>query len=183
MEEGQLFVDYYEVLQVSSNADTDTIRRVFRYLAKKCHPDLPAGGDAERFRRILKAHKILTNPEKRAAYDLQYQDYWDHKWKVVRQAGEGKLANDREIRERILTLLYVQRRTDARHPGLGDMELSRMLRMPLEFLDFDLWYLRTKGLVERLESGLLAISVDGVDHLEQSGMHPNEDRLLEAHNP
>ena len=183
MTEDHLFVDYYDVLQVSPNADTDTIRRVFRYLAKKCHPDLPAGGDAERFRQILKAHSILTNPEKRAEYDLQYQEYWDRKWKLVRQAEDGSLATSREARERILTLLYVQRRTNTRHPGLGDMELSQMLRVPLEFIEFDLWYLRTKGLLERLETGLLAISVSGVDYIEQNSLRPSEDRLLEAHNP
>ncbi len=184
MAEDQTFTDYYDILQVSSNADTDTIRRIFRHLAKKCHPDLPSGGNPEQFQRILKAHQVLTDPEKRAAYDLRYQEYWDRKWQILKQAGNGGLTGDnKEIRERILTVLYVQRRTDMRHPGLGDMELAQMIRMPVEFLDFDLWYLRNRGLVERLETGLLAISVDGVDHVEQSSLHLTPDRLLEAKNP
>ena len=184
MVEDYLFIDYYDVLQVNQNADTDTIRKVFRYLAKKCHPDSSGGGNPELFRQIVKAHNILINPEKRAAYDIRYQEYWDRKWNIVREAANGTTTrNNREIRDRLLTLLYVQRRTDMNHPGLGDMALSRMLNLPMEFLEFDLWYLRQKGLLERLETGLLAISVDGVDYLESSSLHPSENRLLEANNP
>jgi curved DNA-binding protein CbpA len=183
MAEDPIFVDYYDVLQVSPNADVDTIRRIFRHLAKKCHPDLPGGGNPEQFLQILKAHELLTDTEKRSAYDLRYQEYWDRKWQILRQAGDDRITeNNKELRERILTLLYVQRRTDMRHPGLGDMELSRLMRMPLELLEFDMWYLRTRGLVERLETGLMAISVDGVDYVERSSLRLTDDRLLEAKN-
>ncbi len=179
-----IFCDYYELLQVSPNADPDTIRRVFKHLAKKCHPDLNNGGDAELFRQLLRAHNILTDPEQRAAYDVRYQEYWDQKWQLVRQASDGKSALDNaELRERLLTLFYVQRRTDMRHPGLGDMELSRLLRTPIEFVEFELWYLKEKGWISRLESGHLAISVAGVDEIERGRMRFSEDRLLEAHNP
>lgn len=178
------FCDYYELLQVSPNADSDTIRRVFKHLAKKCHPDLNNGGDAERFRQLLKAHVILTDPEMRAAYDVHYQEYWDRKWNLLRQAGDGRSGLDSaELRERLLTLFYVQRRTDMRQPGLGDMELARLLRTPAEFVEFELWYLKEKGWIYRLESGHLAISVAGVDEIERGRMRFNDDRLLEAHNP
>jgi curved DNA-binding protein CbpA len=181
MVEDVLFIDYYDVLQVSPNADTDTIQRIFRHLAKKYHPDTPSGGDSERFRQIVKAHEILMDPEKRAAYDVRHQDYWEQKLRLVREAGNGKIsADNREVRERLLTLLYVQRRTNTGHPGLGEMELARLLRTPIEFLEFDLWYLKTKGMLEKLESGLLAISVDGVDHVERNSLHLREDRLLES---
>jgi hypothetical protein len=56
------FVDYYELLQLSSNADTDTIERVFRHLAKKLHPDNKESGDPDRFRLIVEAHRTLSNP-------------------------------------------------------------------------------------------------------------------------
>ncbi len=178
------FCDYYELLQVSPNADPDTIRRIFKHLAKKCHPDLNNGGDAELFRQLLKAHEVLTDPEARAAYDVRYQEYWDRKWNLVRQAADGRSSLDNvELRERLLTLFYVQRRTDMRHPGLGDMELARLLRTPIEFVEFELWYLKEKGWIYRLESGHLAISVAGVDEIERGRMRFNEDRLLEAHNP
>ncbi len=184
MTEDQQFVDYYDLLQVSQNADVDTIRRVFRHLAKKCHPDLNKGGDADNFRRLLKAHETLTNPEARALYDLRYSEFWDQKWQLVKRTGdESNWTDNSEVRERILSLFYVQRRTNVRHPGLGDMELSHLLRIPLEMIEFELWYLREKKWLERMESGLLAITVDGVDHVEKGRLHLNGDRLLEAHNP
>jgi curved DNA-binding protein CbpA len=178
-----IFVDYYDVLQVSTNADTDTIKRIFRYLAKRSHPDSQGGGNPELFRQLVKAHDVLTDPEKRAAYDVKYQEYWDRKWKIVRQAANGPSSLDtKEARDRILTLLYVQRRTDPQHPGMGELELARMLRLPVEFMEFDIWYLRQKGFVERLETGLLAISVNGVDKVEKSSLRLSPDRLLEASN-
>jgi len=69
------FIDYYEAMQVSSNADIDTIERVYRHLAKKFHPDNTQSGDADRFELILSAYKTLSNPEKRAGYDVKYQEY------------------------------------------------------------------------------------------------------------
>jgi len=184
MGEDITFVDYYDVLQVSPNADEDTIQRVFRHLAKKCHPDLPTGGNPELFRQLVKAHDILNDPEKRASYDIKHQEFWDRKWQIIRQATDGSISgNNKEVRERILTVLYVQRRSNPRQAGMGDMELARMLRMPIEFMDFDLWYLRQKGLVERVETGQLAISVSGVDYVEDNTLRVSEDRLLEAHVP
>jgi curved DNA-binding protein CbpA len=181
MAQEYVFIDYYDVLQVSPNADPDTIQRIFRHLAKKCHPDLPLGGNPDMFRQLVKAHEVLTDPEKRAAFDIKYQEYWDRKWQIVKQATDGSTSMDnKEARERMLTLLYVQRRTDTQHPGMGEMELARMLRLPVELMEFDLWYLRQKGLVERLETGQLAISVNGVDHVEQSSLRLSPDRLLEA---
>jgi hypothetical protein len=183
MADDHIFVDYYDVLELSQNADPDTIQRVFRYLAKRYHPDLPNGGDQERFRQILNAYSVLINPEKRAAYDLRYQEYWDRKYQILRQATDGTAASNTEVRNRLLTVLYVQRRTDMRHPGIGDIELARLMRMPMEFMEFDLWYLRKKGLVEILESGQMAISVDGVDYVERHNLRTMDDHLLEAHNP
>jgi DnaJ-class molecular chaperone len=57
------FIDYYELLQLSSNADTDTIERVFRHLARKLHPDNKESGDTDRFLLIVEAHRILSDPE------------------------------------------------------------------------------------------------------------------------
>ena len=66
-------IDYYEDLQVSSNADLETIERVYRLLAKRYHPDNNGSGNTEKFTRITEAYKVLTDPEKRAAFDVQYE--------------------------------------------------------------------------------------------------------------
>ncbi len=88
------FVDYYEILQLSPNADTETIERVFRYLAKKFHPDNKESGDVDRFRTIVEAHRVVSDPEKRAGYDVKHQDYWNRKWNVVSEISSGNAFDD-----------------------------------------------------------------------------------------
>jgi len=58
--------------------------------------------------------------------------------------------------------------------------MARLIGKPYELVEFHLWYLKTKGWVERLDTGLLAISVAGVDQVEQSRLRLREDRLLTA---
>jgi curved DNA-binding protein len=64
------YKDYYAILGVARDADADAIRKAYRKLAQKHHPDVAAGKDAEaRFKDIGEAYATLKNPEKRAAYD------------------------------------------------------------------------------------------------------------------
>jgi hypothetical protein len=175
------FVDYYELLQLSSNADSDTIERVFRHLAKKFHPDNKDSADSDRFRLIVEAHRTLSDPESRAGYDLMYQDYWNRKWKLASEASDGTaFGDDREIRDNLLSILYVQRRRNMKNPGLGDYEMARLLGRPFELVEFHMWYLKAKSWVERLDTGHLAISALGVDEIEQGRLRLGKDRLLTA---
>ena len=175
------FVDYYELLQLSSNADTETIDRVFRHLAKKLHPDNKESGDPDRFQLIVEAHRTLSGPETRAGYDVKYQDYWNRKWKLASEAGDGTaFGDDRETRESLLSLLYVQRRRNTRHPGLSDYDMARLLGKPFELVEFHVWYLKEKGWVERLDTGQLAISAVGVDEVEKNRLRLGNDHLLTA---
>lgn len=62
--------DYYEVLGISKGASEDEIKRAYRKLAKKYHPDLnKEPGAAEKFKEINEANEVLSDPEKRKAYD------------------------------------------------------------------------------------------------------------------
>jgi hypothetical protein len=65
-------LDCYEVMQLSPNADADTISRVYRMLAFRYHPDNAKTGNSEMFIRLSEAHQILSDPEKRAGYDARY---------------------------------------------------------------------------------------------------------------
>jgi curved DNA-binding protein CbpA len=176
------FVDFYELLQLSSNADTETIERIFRHLAKKLHPDQSDLANNDQFIKIVEAYEVLSDPETRAGYDARYQDYWNRKWKLASVASDmSELGDDKVARERILSLLYVQRRRSMKSPGLGETEISRLLNTPLELAEFHLWYIKTKGWVERLETGHLAITALGVDQVEKSrSLRP--EKLIEAHN-
>jgi hypothetical protein len=178
---GEGFLDYYEMLQLSPNADVDTIERVFRHQAKRLHPDTSEKGDTDKFYRIVEAHRTLTDPQSRAAYDAKYQDYWNGKWKLASEASNKSAFSDDVItRERLLSLLYVQRRRNMENPGMGEYDIARLLCIPFELVEFHMWYLKNKGWVERLDTGYLAITVQGVDQVEQSQLLIMPDHLLEA---
>ncbi|WP_305908569.1 DnaJ domain-containing protein [Methylomarinum sp. Ch1-1] len=162
-------VDFYELLEISPNANADTIDRVFRYLAQRYHPDNGDTGDASRFAGIVKAHEVLRDPEKRVAYDLHYNNLLKSRWEIKGEASSFyNSTNDAIIQDRILSVLYVKRRRNIHNPGIGNMELMRLVECPQEHIDFHLWYLKEKGWICRLENGLLAITVDGIDHVAAS---------------
>ncbi len=178
------FVDYYELLQLSPNADAETIERVFRHLAKKYHPDNKDFADNDRFVQVIEAHRTLSNPQVRAGYDVRHQDYWNRKWRLASLASDNSsLGDDKAIRERLLSMLYVQRRRNMKSPGLGENQMAHLLGTPLELVEFHLWYLKAKGWVERMETGHLAITAQGVDQAEQERLPVRPDRLLEVYDP
>jgi curved DNA-binding protein len=64
------YKDYYQVMGVPRTASQDDIKRAYRKLARKYHPDVSKEKDAEeRFKELQEAHEVLKDPEKRAAYD------------------------------------------------------------------------------------------------------------------
>ncbi len=66
-------LDCYEVMQLSPNADAETISRVYRLLAFRYHPDNTETGNSEMFLRLSEANQILSDPEKRASYDATHR--------------------------------------------------------------------------------------------------------------
>ena len=178
------FIDYYEILQLSANADGETIDRVYRMLAKRYHPDNHVTSNADRFRLIAEAHRILSNPEQRAAFDARYEETRTGVLQIFDDTSNpDNFAGDQRIFDALLSLLYISRRRDARKGGLGILQLERLLGCPSEHLEFHTWYLRQKGWIERLENGQLSITADGVDRvIERNALSVSQDRLLNANN-
>ena len=72
------FKDYYETLGVTRGASQDDVKRAYRRLARRYHPDVSKEADAEsRFKEIGEAYEVLKDPEKRTAYDRFGKD-WKH---------------------------------------------------------------------------------------------------------
>ena len=161
------FIDFYEVLEISPNANSGTIERMFRYFAQLYHPDNRDSGDRDRFDIVLEAHRTLADPVKRAEYDVRYKSQFESRWKLAREAGDRNgIERDFELQMRLLSLLYVRLRQNIRDPGIGNVELETLLGCPAEHLEFHVWYFREKGWAQRTEKGTLAITVDGVDRIK-----------------
>lgn len=62
---------HYEILGVPQNASTAQIKKAFREKVKRYHPDATPGVDGTRFRAIVEAWRVLSNPHKRKQYDRE----------------------------------------------------------------------------------------------------------------
>lgn len=87
---GKDFKDYYTILGVSKSADADEIKRAFRQLARKYHPDVNPGNQAAeaKFKEVNEAYEVLSDTDKRRKYD-QFGQYWNQ---VGGGAGAGRSA-------------------------------------------------------------------------------------------
>lgn len=171
--------DHYEVLQLSPRADQTTIQRVFRHLAKRYHPDNQESGDADRFKQVMDAFEVLSDPARRAKYDARYQDLREAHWRIFDQESAGNdVVADRWLRDALLSILYTARRNDAERPGLGVIELERLLGCPEQHMRFHLWYLKQNGWIERTESGTYAVTASGVDQVLDRGGPMQPGKLL-----
>lgn len=163
--------NHYEFLQISPNAEQDTIHRIYRFLATRLHPDNPETGDADKFFQLKQAYDVLSNPTHRAAYDTAWQtgtpepeplstsiDFMDDK--------EGELNR----RLAVLAMLYIRRRTTPESPEVSLYEVEARMGFPREYLDFTIWYLQKKGYIARADNAQFTLTVDGVDFVETQRM-------------
>jgi curved DNA-binding protein len=172
--------DYYEFLQISPNAEPDTIHRVYRFLAVRLHPDNPETGDAEKFFLLKQAYDVLSNPARRTEYDAAFMkegpqtaplstsiDFMDNI--------EGELNR----RLAVLALLYIQRRTNPYAPEVSLLEVERRMGFPRDYLEFTTWYLRNKGYISRSDNSDFTLTAEGVDFVESQRVNiPILNKLL-----
>src|SRR5262245_45443970 len=139
------FINYYELLQISPNAEYETIQRVFRMLAGRYHPDNPKTGAPDRFVLLNQTHAVLADPEISAKYDSELQSHLTETMTVFtgREFLQGiDVENNRRMG--ILCLLYNVRRNTPEHAGMSLLQMESLMSMPREHLMFTIWYLKEK---------------------------------------
>jgi len=177
-------LDYYDVLQVSINAEPETINRVFRLLARRFHPDNQETGDESRFRTILEAYSVLSDPERRAQYDVNHDEQKKDRWRLV-ESGD-QIENDFEIEQMtrltVLEALYTKRRLTPHEAEISLLDLEKIVGRPREHLEFTLWYLNQKQFSKRNDHGQLSLTVEGAEYLEQTYRSKQQRKRLKAVN-
>ena len=170
--------DYYEVLQISRNADVETIHRVYRMMATRFHPDNPRTGNTETFLLLKRAYQVLSDPARRALYDGT---------RLIEEQGplpifELKdfvygLTGEVNRRLGVLSLLYNRRRSSQDAPGLSVLDLEKRMAFPREHLNFALWYLKAKEYVCQEDNSDCGITAEGIDFIEA---HSSTDELVKS---
>lgn len=174
--------DYYEFLQISPKAGQETIRRIYRFMAARYHPDNPETGDQERFLFLNRVYQTLSDTQRRAEYDASRQAQSGTANPLVNVGAlldgvKGK-ANRRLA---ILGLLYNKRRLNSQEPGISLWELEAKMCIPREHLEFATWYLKAKHYLETGDNSELVLTASGVDYVEGAAEHdPMLHRLLSA---
>jgi curved DNA-binding protein CbpA len=170
--------DYYEFLQISPSAEADTIHRVYRFLAARFHPDNHDTGNAERFFLLKDAYEVLSNPERRAAYDASRRTAQPvplSTWIDFMDNMEGELNR----RLALLAVLYFQRRSNPNSPEVSFRDIERRLGFPRDYLEFTAWYLQKKGYINRADNSNFTLTAEGVDFVETQRVNiPVLNRLL-----
>ena len=161
--------NYYELLQISANAEISTIERIYRFLATRYHPDNPTTGDSEAFISITRAYKVLSDPDSRAAYDAELQSGTPAPSAAFASVDfmDG-LEGEVNRRVAVLALLYRKCRTTPDNPRVSLADLEAAMGFPREYLDFTTWYLRSKKYITREDNSDFSLTALGVDYVEEN---------------
>jgi len=181
--------NYYELLQLSPNAEQLVITKIYRLLAAYYHPDNKQTGDEEKFKSVLKAYEVLSDPAKRSRYNVEFlgkqaasaqprpegpaagvarsREELKSKFGAEADAAAGDEGlSERELRELMLMVLYDVRRNTPRSPQVSMLVLAELLGCSIENLEFSNWYLKEKGYIRISESADFSITIAGVDYVE-----------------
>src|ERR1700692_3286355 len=172
--------DFYEFLQITPNAEADTIHRVYRFLAVRLHPDNPETGDAEKFFLLKQAYDVLSNPARRTEYDAAFKKDGPQTVPLSTSIDfMDSLEGELNRRLGVLAVLYIQRRTNPYSPEVSLLDVENRMGFPRDYLEFTAWYLRNKGYITRSDNSDFTLTAEGVDFVESQRVNiPVLNKLL-----
>ncbi|MGA3189166.1 MAG: J domain-containing protein [Bryobacteraceae bacterium] len=156
------FQDHYIILGVDPGADSATIQAAYDKLAQKY------AGDKEKRETVQQAFEVLSDPELRASFDKVKGVDREGKPKFTGAGFFEALEQSAGLRSAILAILYDRMRVKSFKPSLSMRHLEGMLHVKGEALNFALWYLKKRQFVFNDDKSSLAITVEGMDFLEQN---------------
>jgi curved DNA-binding protein CbpA len=175
-------VDYYEILQISPSAEPETVHRVYRLLAQRLHPDNADTGNEAAFRLLSEAYQVISDPERRAQYDVVHSRQQQERWRLVTSGpqSENDFETEQILRLTVLEVLYTRRRLEPNRPGLTPLDLEKLLGTAREHLEFTTWYLVQKKFMTRSDNSSLVITAEGAEFLETHSLQQLHRRRLNA---
>ena len=187
--EREEFVDYYEFLMIAPSADREMVEWAVRLMLTRYGPKAPGGGDAEKYQLVKLAYRTLGDPGRRAVYDEQRAERVaapaapaeavpedepeSAALDAIRTSFEATAEDVRasqKLRTAIIGALYDIAAKRPRNPELGRAEIARAVGVRSDQLEFPLWFLREKGLIQVTASSGYNISVDGAEWAESGGL-------------
>ncbi|MGD1072735.1 MAG: DnaJ domain-containing protein [Bryobacteraceae bacterium] len=159
--------DHYEILRLGTDADEETVERVYRTLSKRFHPDNPSTGDPETYLRVTEAYETLSNPAKRAQYNVLRQCLRSGtRFRLRGREFFDGVRGEQNRRLAVLCLLYRQRISTYESPGLTLLDLELLTGCTREELGSALWYLCEKQWAKFGDLTDYSITAEGFDVVE-----------------
>ncbi|NLF25368.1 MAG: DnaJ domain-containing protein [Deltaproteobacteria bacterium] len=124
--------DYYKILGLSSSSSEGRIRRAYRTLARRYHPDVnPNSDSADKFKDIAEAYRVLVDPLARRAYDAKYNDHLKNvsnaKIRAYQRAAEKRAATEKYFEQQKRDIAAIKAWQSVVHEGKGFSRIKALV--------------------------------------------------------